>query len=566
MNRIDVATREFMQRSNGKNWIRKSLFCLLSVTALVPGLRANNGNSPADTWAVQREQTQTAATADLNLNLEQAQSNAPGIVPVHTDAPVPPETPSANPAAKPAGEPPGQHKLGPLEISVNWRVRMEAWDWFQPTTGQNAYAFEHSLLKIGIGQKTEKFEWLVEGAADAIVDLPPNAVQPGRLGQLGLGGAYYAANGGARNNVNGFAKQAYIGFSLPAKARLRLGRLTFIDGAEAQPKDKSLAALVNARVGQRLIGDFGFSAVQRSFDGAQLAFDSGSHNVTLFGARPTRGVFQSDGMGELDVDVFYGAYTRSINTSENAGSLRVFGIGYIDDRSGAVKTDNRPLAVRTADNYQIRIATYGGDYVDVFQTERAGILDFLVWGALQSGGWGVQTQRAAAFVGEAGWQPSVRVINPWISAGYSYGSGDSNPNDNAHGTFFQVLPTPRPFDRFPFYNMMNNEDFYGSATFRLRHALNFRSEVHALRLANAQDLWYAGGGAFRPHTFGYTGRASNGNRSLANVWDVSMDAPLRHGFSVTAYYAHAWGKSLIANIYPGGTIAQFGYVETTFRY
>jgi hypothetical protein len=114
--------------------------------------------------------------------------------------------------------------------------------------------------------------------------------------------------------------------------------------------------------------------------------------------------------------------------------------------------------------------------------------------------------------------------------------------------------------------MMNNEDFYGTVVFRLPRSLVIRSEVHALRLANSQDLWYGGGGAFQPHTFGYTGRASGGNRSLANVWDVSFDCPLRYGLSITTYYAHAWGKSVIASIYPTGTTAQFGYVETNFRF
>ncbi len=383
---------------------------------------------------------------------------------------------------------------------------------------------------------------------------------------MGLGGTYFVANGNKRNNVNGFVKQAYIGFSLPAKAKLHLGRFTFLDGAEAQPKDKTLATLVNTRVFQRLIGDFGFSAVQRSFDGAQLGFNAGNNNITLFGARPTRGVYQSDGMGELNVDVFYGAFTHSLDSKKNAGSLRVFALGYVDERGAVLKTDNRTVAARTADNFHIRIATYGADYAHVFRTDRAGQFNFQLWGALQSGGWGVLTQRAGAFVGEAGWQPKVRLINPWFSAGYSFGSGDSNPNDNVHGTFFQVLPTPRPYDRFPFYNMMNNEDFYGTAVFRLPHAFAIRSELHALRLANSQDLWYAGGGAFQPKTFGYTGRASGGSRSLANVWDVSLDVPLRYGFSITTYYAHAWGKSLIANIYPAGTSAQFGYVETNFRF
>ncbi len=55
---------------------------------------------------------------------------------------------------------------------------------------------------------------------------------------------------------------------------------------------------------------------------------------------------------------------------------------------------------------------------------------------------------------------------------------------------------------------MSNENSYGSTAFRLPKSLALRSEFHALRLANAQDLWYA-----------------------------------------------------IAGIYPGGTNSQFGYVE-----
>jgi hypothetical protein len=189
-----------------------------------------------------------------------------------------------------------------------------------------------------------------------------------------------------------------------------------------------------------------------------------------------------------------------------------------------------------------------------------------LWGVWQNGSWGSLTQRAGAFAGEFGWQPPVQTGKPWLSAGYSFGSGDSNPADNRHGTFFQLLPTPRLYARFPFYNMENNEDFYGTAAFRFPRSLVVRSELHALRLANAQDLWYSGGGAFQPSTFGYTGRASGGGRSLANVWDASLDFPLRYGFSATLYYGFAWGKAVIANIYPAGTSAQFGYVETNFHF
>jgi hypothetical protein len=113
--------------------------------------------------------------------------------------------------------------------------------------------------------------------------------------------------------------------------------------------------------------------------------------------------------------------------------------------------------------------------------------------------------------------------------------------------------------------MMNNEDFYGTSMFRLPYSPMVRNELHALRLASAQDVWY-GGGAFQPRTFGYIGRASGGNCSLANVWDISLDVPLRYSFRVTTYYAHAWGKSVVARIYPAGSNAQFGYVETNFHF
>jgi hypothetical protein len=421
-------------------------------------------------------------------------------------------------------------------------------------------------LRIGIGQKRESFEWLLEGTADTIFGLPTGAVQPGRSGQLGLGGTYYAANGDARNNVNGFVTQAYVAFGIPGKGRLRLGRFTYLDGAEVQAKDKTLATLIATRVTQRLIGDFGFSAVQRSFDGAQVSFNEGKSNFTLFGARPTKGVYQSDALGELDINLFYGAYTLSLNSTKNAGSLRIFGIGYLDNRDGVLKTDNRTTAARTTDTLHIDIATYGADYAHVFRTSRAGQFDGLAWVALQNGSWGLLSHRAEAFVGEVGWQPPVSSIHSWFTAGYSFGSGDSNANDDAHHTFFQLLPTPRPYARFPFYNMMNNEDFYGSAAFRLPRSLAVRSELHALRLASAQDFWYGGGGAFQPKTFGYTGRTGGGERSVANVSDVSLDIPLRYGFSVTTYYAHAWGKSVIASIFPSSTNAQFGYVEMNYHF
>jgi Alginate export len=461
---------------------------------------------------------------------------------------------------------PAKHKLGPFEISINWRTRSEGWNWFEGKTGNSDYGLWDSLLRVGIGQTRERFDWLVEVEQPSILGLPNDAVVAAPQGQLGLGGTYYASNNNHTNNASGFLKQGFVNFKRIGPAGLKLGRFEFFDGMEVKPKDPLLATVIQTRIAHRLISNFAFAAVQRTFDGVQLSLNSGKNNFTFFGARPTAGVFQVNGMDELDVDTYYGAYTRSVGTKHGSGELRVFGLGYIDHRTLVLKTDNRPQPIRALDHGKIEIATYGADYAHVINTTNSGKFDFLAWGAVQTGAWGNQTQRASAFVGEAGWQPPLKVLKPWVSAGYSYGSGDGNPNDSTHGTFFQVLTTPRQYARFPFYNMMNNEDFYGTLNLRPASKLALRSEGHAMRLASASDLWYLGGGAFQPKTFGFTGRPANGSRGLANVWDLSADYQVTRSFSTTLYYGHAWGKSVIAKIYPKDANGQLIFLETNFHF
>jgi Alginate export len=480
--------------------------------------------------------------------------------------PAEPQTMHASPAPQPVAARPDKIKIGPFDLSINWRTRTEGWDWFQGPAGNNEYPFFDSQLRVGIGQTRERLDWFLEAETVSILGLPNDAVAPAPQGQLGLGGNYYVANGNHTNNTDGFVKQAFVNFKHLGPTNAKLGRFEFFDGGEVKPQDPWLAAIVQTRICSRLISNFGFTAVQRSFDGGQFSWNSGSNNVTIFGARPTQGVFQVDGMDELDAEIYYGAFNHAVKTSNGAGALRVFALGYVDDRNNILKTDDRATPVRTADHGKIEIATYGGDYVHVVKTKTAGNFDFLAWGVLQGGSWGALTQRAGAFVGEAGWQPPVKVLKPWISLGYSYGSGDGNAKDNKNGTFFQVLPTPRQYARFPFYNMMNNEDAYATLNVKPWSRLGLRSEGHAMRLANATDFWYLGGGAFQPKTFGFTGRPSGGHASLANVWDISADYQVTHNFSTTLYYGHAWGKSVIEHLYPKNPNGQLAFLETTFHF
>lgn len=465
-------------------------------------------------------------------------------------------------------DPVDQLKIGDVVVSGSLRTRIESWDWFQGSAN-NEYTYPGSILRLSFSEATRKFDWQLEFAFPFLLDLPDNAIASGAQGQLGLGANYFAANGNRSNAALPFVKQGFLVFKSLGGVdgqSLKIGRTEFNDGTEVKPANATLAALVRDRIASRILGSFAFSDGGRSLDAAEYSLNGPKLNLTLIGGRPTRGAYQVDGWGELNINVFYGALTGQFNKKKNSSEWRVFGLGYNDYRDNVVKTDNRALAVRRADTGHIDIGTYGGHFLNATETT-AGTFDLLFWGALQNGSWGSLAQRSGAFAAEAGWQPPVLPqVKPWIRGGYDYGSGDKNPNDGTHGTFFQVLPTPRTYARFPFFNMMNMRDAFGEIILRPSKRLTIRSDVHALSLANANDLWYSGGGAFQPWTFGYTGRASNGQSSFATFYDASGDFNWNRHFSLGLYYGYAAGKLVIQSIYPNGANANFGYVEMTFKY
>jgi hypothetical protein len=454
--------------------------------------------------------------------------------------------------------------IGSVTVSGLIHERYEDWDFFRAAKGQNAYGYSGSFLRLMFSQTTQNFDWAIEFAAPILLGVPSQAVQASPLGQLGLGAAYYAANHNHENAGSVFLKQGFVRFR-GSHSSLRLGRFEFTDGGEVTPTDETLAIVKRDGISQRLIGTFGFADVQRSVDGAQYTFSNGDWNFTAFSGVPDRGVFQVDGWGWVVTPVTYVALTKEATFGPTKAEWRVFGIFYNDDR-GVVKTDNRSTAAKAADLGGIDIGTYGGHFIQAIPTP-AGTFDLLGWGALQSGKWGALTQKSGAGAVEGGYQPAIlKPLRPWLRTGYFYSSGDGNATDNTHGTFFAILPTPRVYARFPFFNEMNNVDLFGELMLRPAKRMSIRSDIHGLWLANKNDLWYSGGGAFQPWTFGFNGRPSNGATGLATLYDVSWDYQPTHALSLGLYYGYARGGELIQKIFPVDHNAKMSYLEANYRF
>ncbi|MHB1023873.1 MAG: alginate export family protein [Acidobacteriaceae bacterium] len=459
----------------------------------------------------------------------------------------------------------GASSKSPVGVTVLYRTRVDAWQWFAAPPESETYGYAESLLRIGVTQKIQNWDWELELSQPAELGLPKDAVSsiPAQ-GQLGLGGTYYAANGNHSEPAAVFLKQAFLRYHFEGTDNtLRLGRLEFMEGVELKPKNATFGWLQANRIQQRLVGNFGFTNAQRSFDGVDGHYGTASWNLTAMAGRADQGVFNMNGNAELNVDIQYLAFSKY--AWKQRVLWRAFGIGFHDGRTGLTKTDNRPLAVRQADHKNIRLGTYGGDILTVLPAG-SGQFDFLAWGAVQNGNWGVQSHSAGAAAVEGGYQLTHVASTPWVRAGWFRSSGDNNPNDTKHNSFFQILPTPRVYAQFPFYNLMNSKDEFVQVMDKPLKKLALRSDLHWLQLTSSQDLWYQGGGAFDNKVFGYVGRPANGHNSLASVADVSADWSATKSLGVNFYYAQAWGKSAVAAIYPKGRNAQFGFVELVYHW
>jgi hypothetical protein len=210
----------------------------------------------------------------------------------------------------------------------------------------------------------------------------------------------------------------------------------------------------------------------------------------------------------------------------------------------------------------VDITTAGAVVVGAYPAA-GGEADLFVWGAVQTGGWYGDSHRAAAGALEAGYQWLRVRWRPWLRTGLFYASGDGNPGDARHGTFFPMLPTVRRFAQTTAYGTMNLRDLFLQVQARPRSVLGLRLDVRRLDLASPRDLWYAGSGATlaRGGTFGYTGRRSNGHTRLGAAIEASADWALTRRVSLNAFAGHLRGGPVVTGTFAGRRL-WFTYLES----
>ncbi len=454
-----------------------------------------------------------------------------------------------------------------LSLAASLRVRGEFWDWFEGSSGDSSYAYAATVAKFGLKWSENFFDVYVEGQNSSLLGLPDDASAPAPQAAFGLG-AVYRAHSSRRNDSGVFLKQAHLTLKQLGVPGLTIkgGRHLIAEGAEVLSKDPTTDWIKRFRVSQRLIGPFGWSHVGRSYDGFTLSYTKDAYNLTVHGSHPTQGGFDLAGLEMIeDIDLLYTGFNITRPSFAQTSDARLFYIYYADGR-GLRPTDNRPAAVRNADRQHIAVHTAGGNLIYVRPTS-AGPIDLMGWGVGQGGDWGRLDHAAWALAFEIGWQPRTLPWQPWIRVGYNRSSGDDDPHDDDHETFFQILPTARVYSFTTFYNLMNSEDAFLQLILKPLKGLVWRTDFHNIRVSEDNDLWYQGAGATlenRQTGFGYVGRPVFGKHDLFQIIETSLNYTVNRHVNVNIFFAHVFGDSIVDRIFVGDG-ASFGFIEMTLK-
>ncbi len=460
------------------------------------------------------------------------------------------------------------------EATLDTMTRVESWRFFEPppAEGRPDYTFAGNRGHLGVRVRAPRFDLAGGFAYTAIVNLPRMAV--GGQGPMGTGALYQAATGQRTSYQLYFDELNVTAHTADRGVRVTIGRMTHTSGAEGERPavdavDAALGALRRLRLDARLVGGFDWSFYRRRFDGARLTIDRPDWYAGGAVLLPTQGGFEeSANLTMTDVRIgmlFAGRRHQSSARAGGAasrGETQAFLHTYHDSRD--VKA--RPDGSRAAGAVDVTIVVGGASHAGVRRTG-VGRIDWLAWGALQGGDWYGQPHRAWSGAVEAGHRWSGVPWTPWIRAGISRASGDDDPSDDRHGTFFPVLPSTRTYALSTVYAQMNLRDAFLQAFAEPRRDTRVRLELHRLDLATAADGWYQGSGASASDGpgFGYARRPSGGHRGLGTALDAAVDVALTPYWSVNAYLGRMWGGPIVRHLFAGDRLT-YWYVENVLRF
>ncbi|MDX1961526.1 MAG: alginate export family protein [Pirellulales bacterium] len=306
---------------------------------------------------------------------------------------------------------------------------------------------------------------------------------------------------------------------------------------------------------QRLISPLDWANTRRTFDGAKIWYASKEWNMDGFWVRPVPASQHVNG-------------DRNFDSADDSQEF----IGLYTTYKG--KKD------QTYDFYFLRFAEYEGPGTQFFPVDYDPMLFAMRWsgkqldyfgdgslfwdceGGYQFGDFGQQTQSAGFATAGLGRDWSKRQYKPKLMLYYDYASGDQDPNDAVHGTFFQYFGlVHRYFGFMDLVARQNIHDINLQLTLATGKKSTFLIWHHIFFLDSPRDALYNAGGT--PILFDPTGNAGS---YVGQELDLTWQYNFNPNTDVLFGYSHFFAGDFVKNLRPVGNELDFTYVQFTVRF
>jgi len=446
---------------------------------------------------------------------------------------------------------------GDHEIDLGTEVRYRWEHWRQRVDDGTGFSGLRVKLNGGYTWRNQ-LRLFAEGQLTSLFGLESDAT--------GAAGLYRASTMGTSETVVKL-RQLYAEGRLEKMPFLRVGRQDVRMGTVVGYPEANWKFLKVARLSQRLLGPVGWTDVARSYDSVTAKIDPlEGHAVHLFAGQPTTGVFEVENAYEPNRDIAFGGFdwTAKRGTVLKDTELTGFFMAYDDSR------DPADVAGLFGD---IRLYTMGGSLLGVYPLG-PGRADVLLWGALQVGSYhdmtatrGIQDldQLAGALIGEVGYQLPDVWGAPWLRFGVNFASGDDDPDDDDHNTFYNLLPTNHLYygyaDQLAFSNLIDMlVQFKLSPLPKVGLDLTF----HQFWLRQTADGRWFGTGAYSKQSLGFGQTPSNGSHDVGQEIDVTLSYQVHRTLKLTGGYSILFGGKVFEGAQSRDT--EFGYLQAQFNY
>jgi hypothetical protein len=326
---------------------------------------------------------------------------------------------------------------------------------------------------------------------------------------------------------------------------------------------------------ERFIGSFIWNNVNRVFDAAKLRWQNPWFAADFFTGMP---VVPVDGAFNHanDYEHFSGMYATSTKVPKHGLDVFVLARNVDANSTKSVSNPQAPLP-SPRDIYSLGVCLRS-------KPGELGPWDYFVNAVGQLGDFldnrpGAPTQRldheAYAIILNGGYTFTDCPATPRFAIEYSFGSGDSNPRDDSHGTFEQLYPTAHKFNGYADYaSLQNAHDIRPILQFKPTPRMSVAIEGHAFWMADTSDSFYTVGGLPRGGIGTTAGNGYGINPGYSSFIGTEIDVIA--GYALTRYasleagfchfFAGDYIESSLSNPNFGARDANFIYLSALLKF